>query len=98
MRSGGIFDFESKKARISEIESLAQAPDFWDDPNKAQAILREKSDFEAKLSEFGKAQSAYDDAEAMLELAAEAGDAESQAEASASLEAVSDAVDRKSVV
>ena len=92
MRSGGIFDVESKKARISEIESLAQAPDFWDDPNKAQTILREKSDFEAKLSEFGKAQSAYDDAEAMLELAAEAGDAESMSEADASLEVVSEAI------
>ena len=30
-----------KRARLSEIESLAQAPDFWEDNQKAQAILTE---------------------------------------------------------
>ena len=67
-------------------------PDFWDDPNRAQAILKEKSDAEAKLSEFSKAQTACDDAEAMLELAAETDDAEAMAEAQTSMEVLENAI------
>lgn len=79
--SGGIFDVDAKQARISEIESLAQAPNFWDDPHKAQSILKEKSDSEARLSEFERATKGLDDAEALMELADEAGDAEASKEA-----------------
>ena len=84
-RSGGIFDVDAKLARVSEIEALSQAPDFWDDAQKAQAILKEKSDFEARLSEFDKARRGIEDAEALHELATEAGDDETMAEVDAAL-------------
>ena len=39
--SGGTFDVESKKLQIQEDEKLTQDPSFWDDPKKAEAIMRQ---------------------------------------------------------
>lgn len=71
---------------------MSQAPDFWDDPAKAQSVLKEKSDAEAKLSDFSKAQTACDDSEAMLELADESGDSEALSEAESAMDALEEAV------
>ena len=40
MRWGGIFDVDHKKIQIEEEELRTQAPDFWDNPNKAQEQLK----------------------------------------------------------
>ena len=40
MRWGGIFDIESKNIEIEEEEIKTQAPDFWDDPKKAEEKLK----------------------------------------------------------
>lgn len=39
--SGGIFDIDKKRIEISEEEQLAQAPDFWENPKRAEQILRQ---------------------------------------------------------
>ena len=75
MLSGGIFDIPGKKARLSEIEHLGQAPDFWSDNQKAQAILKEKASHEARVAEFERAAKGLEDAEVLLQLAVEVGDA-----------------------
>lgn len=41
MNFGGIFDIANKKARIEELELLTIKPDFWNDNEKAQEILKE---------------------------------------------------------
>jgi len=41
LRSGGTFDVESKKLQIQEDEKLTQDPSFWDDPKKAESIMRQ---------------------------------------------------------
>lgn len=45
MRSGGIFDYEKRKVRIIELQEQTQDPDFWNDPDSAQQVMREL-DFE----------------------------------------------------
>lgn len=37
----GIFDLASKEARIKELEMLSEAPHFWDDNDRAQAVISE---------------------------------------------------------
>lgn len=37
---GGIFDVESKLSRINQEEVLTHAPDFWNDPKRAEQILK----------------------------------------------------------
>jgi len=43
MRSGGIFDYDSKRERLEEVERELERPDVWDDPARAQALGRERS-------------------------------------------------------
>src|SRR6056297_1541142 len=40
-RSGGIFDYEKRKVRIIELTEQIQNPEFWNDPSKAQSIMKE---------------------------------------------------------
>ncbi len=41
MRSGGIFDYDKKVERIKELEFQAAAPEFWNDPDAAQVLMKE---------------------------------------------------------
>lgn len=41
MRSGGIFDYDKRKVRIIELQEQTQDPEFWNDPDHAQKIMRE---------------------------------------------------------
>lgn len=50
MRS--VFDVESLKTRLKELEKAVDDPNLWDDNQKAQQILREKSVLEDKLTKF----------------------------------------------
>ena len=43
MRSGGLFDVPAREKRIQELDEIAAAPDFWNDSQKAQTIMRERS-------------------------------------------------------
>lgn len=40
-RSGGTFDYDKRKVRIIELTEQTQDPNFWDDPSKAQRIMKE---------------------------------------------------------
>ncbi|XXF80539.1 peptide chain release factor 2 [Myxococcaceae bacterium GXIMD 01537] len=81
----GHLDLDRKKSRIALIERESTLPTFWDDNTKAQAMLKEKSTLEASVGTFDKALGGLDDAQTLLELAAEAQDAASAQEAEASL-------------
>lgn len=41
MRSGGIFDYDKRKVNIIELQEQTQNPDFWNNPERAQSIMRE---------------------------------------------------------
>ena len=43
MRSGGIFDYDTKRERLEEVERELEHPDVWNDPARAQALGRERS-------------------------------------------------------
>ncbi len=43
MRWGGIFDVESKLEDIADKQQHTLAPDFWEDPKKAEKVLKEIS-------------------------------------------------------
>ena len=43
MRSGGIFDYDAKRERLEEVERELENPDIWNDPDRAQALGRERS-------------------------------------------------------
>lgn len=49
MRSGGIFDYDKRKVRIIELQEQTQDPNFWNNPDSAQQVMREL-DFEKEIT------------------------------------------------
>lgn len=52
MQFGGFFDPDKLREQIAEITQKSLAPDLWDDPDAARALLQKKSALERELNEF----------------------------------------------
>lgn len=74
-RSGGIFDCDHKAERLEEINRELESPDIWNDPTVAQALGKERAQLERQVGELRKLLAGLTDAEELIELAVEEGDA-----------------------
>lgn len=91
--SGGIFDIDSQRRRVSELEAESVEPGFWDDRARAQAVLRETKAAKSLIEAFDKQTSKLEDARILLELAEEAQDADSAQESRQSADEIKAALD-----
>lgn len=71
---GGLFDLDLKQDMIANFEEKMSAPDFWDDNEKAQAVIAEMNAVKSSVDDYEKLQQEYDDAAMMAELADEEGE------------------------
>lgn len=71
---GGIFDYEVKKERLEEVSRELEDPDVWNDPDKAQALGKERARLETIVLNLGEIGKGLNDAQELLELAAEEDD------------------------
>ncbi|MDB4966574.1 MAG: hypothetical protein JWN44_2263 [Myxococcales bacterium] len=94
IRSEGVFDVAAALERVAEIDQLAGVPDFWNDQQKAQALLKEQAQKRDGADAWQKQRAALDDAAVMLELAEEARDEASLHEAEQMVASVSDGIDK----
>lgn len=85
---GGLFDLDLKQEMIANYEEKMAAPDFWDDNEKAQAIIAEMNAVKSSVDQYLALQGEYDDIETMAELAEEEGDESLAAEISESVTAM----------
>jgi peptide chain release factor 2 len=83
-----VLDPAATKTRIAELEKLASAPDLWDDQNKAQAITSALSAANSEIERIEGFGSRLDDLAVLVEMAQEADDADTLAEADADLAAL----------
>jgi len=74
-------------ARRDALEAESARPDLWNDRERAEKLLREKRGLEREIGLFAELGTALDDAEVLLELAAEADDAGTRVEARDKLDA-----------
>ncbi len=65
---GRCIDIDGKRGELKDKEEQSQAPDFWDDPKKAEAFLKGVSAVKTWVSSYDAARSAVDDLEVLLEL------------------------------
>ena len=72
--SGGIFDYAVKQDRLKEVELELAEPSVWDDPEKAQALGRERASLEAVVTTIEVLDAGCDDASDLLDLAVEEDD------------------------
>ena len=57
-----------KRAALAQREERAQSPDFWDDPKKAEAYLKESGSLKSWVVAFDAALGAVDDLDVLMEL------------------------------
>ncbi len=72
---GVIFDPAKDQQRIAELERKAAAPDFWQNQEQAQRILKERKTLEARASSEAKLRRVGEDLETYFNLAHEENDA-----------------------
>jgi peptide chain release factor 2 len=78
-----IFDLDSKIARLQEIEQEILKPNFWNDNESAQKILKERSALRSAVDFWEKLRAEVEEAKGYFELAQEEGDEETLREVSA---------------
>ena len=67
--SGGIFDYAVKQDRLKEVELELAEPSVWNEPEKAQALGRERAYLEAVVTTIEVLDAGCDDASDLLDLA-----------------------------
>ncbi|MFZ0037344.1 MAG: peptide chain release factor 2 [Candidatus Acidiferrales bacterium] len=73
---GAIFDVPDNRKQLASLEEKVSQPDFWQDPEKAQAILQERKVVEGRLSADDKLNTAVSDLDTYFHLAHEETNAE----------------------
>lgn len=93
--SGGVFDVAGKQQLIDELEQKAADPAIWEDPQAAQAMMRQLSDLQALVGEWnGLAQRVQDSLE-LLELAEAEDDVETAEAIAAEAQEIAEELERR---
>lgn len=66
---GGFFDAEAKRRELENLEAQIGEPDFWNDAERAQKIVQQRSRIEKALNGQEKFETAISDAEVLFEFA-----------------------------
>jgi len=78
---GGFFDAPGKQAELDKLEAQVSEPDFWNDQEKAQKALRQRSRLEKGLQLQKDFETGVSDAEVLFEFAADDPDSATELEA-----------------
>ena len=69
MRSGGIFDYDTKRERLEEVERELEHPDVWNNAERAQALGRERSMLDKTVNGLRDLKEGLASADELLDLA-----------------------------
>jgi peptide chain release factor 2 len=90
---GAIFEVDRKVKRLEELEAEAAREGFWDSPEAAERLLRERKGIETLLGKWSSLSSSIEDLRAYLDLATESGDEALNGEIEQQIASVSGALD-----
>ncbi len=71
---GGIFDYDSRKERLTEVEHELAEPNVWDDQERAQELGRERSSLEQIVKTIDDLDQGVSDTRELLDMIVEEGD------------------------
>jgi peptide chain release factor 2 len=74
---GGIFDFDAKQERLTEVSELAEDPAIWQDAKRAQDLGRERKMLEGVVLGLSKIQQDLNDTRELFAMAQAENDDES---------------------
>ncbi|MDA9556805.1 peptide chain release factor 2 [Vibrio sp.] len=72
----GYLDYDAKKERLEEVNAELEQPDVWNQPERAQALGKERAALEAIVETIDLLEQGTEDVEGLLELAVEEEDQE----------------------
>ncbi|MCC3245836.1 peptide chain release factor 2 [Methylocystis sp. WRRC1] len=81
-------DVETAQRRLAELNVKAEDPNFWNDPDEAQKLMRERTQLEEQMGAIDKLSRDLEDALTLVELGEEAGDEDTEKEGVEALKAV----------
>ncbi len=84
-RLGGIFDYDQKSERLTEVERELENPDVWNDPDYARALGKERAQLEMVVNTINDASQGVEDTSALLDLVVEEGDEDTLTEVESDL-------------
>ncbi|BCV37933.1 MAG: peptide chain release factor 2 [Shewanella algae] len=82
---GGIFDYDAKKERLEEVSRELESSEVWNEPERAQALGKERSALEVVVKTIDDMDAGLEDVEGLLELAIEEEDEETFNDANSEL-------------
>lgn len=85
---GGIFDYDSKQELLTEVSRELENPEVWNQPEKAQALGKQRSQLELIVHTITELSRGLQDADELLELAAMEADQATVDEVQAELSAL----------
>ncbi|HEV7981286.1 MAG TPA: peptide chain release factor 2 [Xanthobacteraceae bacterium] len=88
-------DFDTARARLAELNHLAEDPNLWNDPQRASRLMQERTSLEDSLTAIGRIERDVDDQVTMIELGDAENDAAVVAEAEAALKRLKAEVARR---
>jgi len=88
-----VLDLDSMRAEIADLGEQVAAPDLWDDQANAQRVTGRLSTLQAEVERVTGLRSRLDDAEVLIELAREEGDAAALAEAETELDRLAKSIE-----
>lgn len=91
---GGIFDWDNAIIRRDELNALSENPDLWNDPAKAQALLKERNGLENLIGNYLLLDQSFKDNMELVEMGEAEGDASIVNEAEAELAKIAEKLRR----
>ncbi|WP_406705465.1 peptide chain release factor 2 [Sodalis sp.] len=82
----GYLDYDLKKERLEEVNAELEQPDVWNEPERAQALGKERSSLEAIVETIDKLTQGVENVSGLLELAVEEDDEETFLETQSELD------------
>ncbi len=92
-----IFDLAGKEKRLAEIEHQLSRDGFWDQPDKATVILKERTRVTQKIEAFTALTDSLEECELLLEMAVEESDQETLEEAAQQVTTLQKGIDKLSL-
>ena len=68
MRWGATFDVSQKQSRLEELEKIITEPDFWNDNERAQKLVKERGSLNEQIDSAENLVAAFEDIDALFEL------------------------------
>ncbi|MCI4679560.1 peptide chain release factor 2 [Rhodoblastus acidophilus] len=90
-------DVETSTRRLAELNAKSEEPDFWNDAETAQKLMRERTELEDRLGSLARFESELEDAITLVELGEMEGDTAAEQEGLDQLKAIKTEADRRQV-